>query len=291
MKIVPISYGGDSKSFRISAEGKQLILRVGGRRENYDVEHVVLNMIRKKKGLVPKGISASPDYSLQEIIDGVSLDKVPQRQWTSIIHGVGKQLEIVHNIKISGFGQIDVNTYREDRLLRGSNQSWLEFLQSIFSYRFDEFKSKVEKEQSEGFIGSKLPLSRQKQLVEVVQREKEIKSKLNKLPEINQGSLLHGDLHFEHILVRKNKLSGLIDFNKTLTGDPLYDIAYFSIMPHGELYPELLETTKHINFDSKAFSLYRLLISVGKLYTRYVRLDYLHDYPEVLDHLFAELSK
>jgi aminoglycoside phosphotransferase (APT) family kinase protein len=49
------------------------------------------------------------------------------------------------------------------------------------------------------------------------------------------GALLHGDLKPPHIFTREGQLTGIIDWGDALAGDPLYDLARFSLVGKGEL--------------------------------------------------------
>ncbi len=102
--------------------------------------------------------------------------------------------------------------------------------------------------------------------------------------------MLHGDLQRMNFIVSSNHLSGIIDFEHVLVGDPLFDISVASVMPDGELHKELLDKSG-VKMDKDRFHLYRLLISFGKIYTRYVKKDYLHESSEILDFVLEELGK
>jgi len=39
------------------------------------------------------------------------------------------------------------------------------------------------------------------------------------------GRLLHGDFHTGHIFAQHGKITGIIDFENAVSGDPLYDLA------------------------------------------------------------------
>lgn len=49
--------------------------------------------------------------------------------------------------------------------------------------------------------------------------------------------LLHGDWLAEHVLVRDNRVVGIIDFGNTRSGDPAYDLAYWQFFWDTERYP------------------------------------------------------
>lgn len=49
------------------------------------------------------------------------------------------------------------------------------------------------------------------------------------------GVLLHGDLKPPHIFIQNESLVGIIDWGDVLAGDPLYDIARFSLVGKAEL--------------------------------------------------------
>jgi len=290
---------GDSVVFDISTREEQYIFRTGGIRANYDVEHKILKLVEKKGVKVPEPIAENIDltkcpftYSLQRKIQGSDLFKVTENLWPSILQEVGAQLTLVHSVKIDGCGTVDINKFRNSGFLIGTSNSWHEYLLKKFKAKMNRVDKKLNSEKRLGFKESKLSLVQRKKLLKIVRKTNEILkigSSIKDRISFSEGCLLHGDIHFHHILVNKKKLVGILDFNKTYVGDPLFDIAYFSVMAHGELYGHLLKGSE-VDFDEKLFHIYRLLIASGKIDTRYVQHNYLHEHPKILDIVLEELT-
>lgn len=299
-RIEPIERDvGDSQIFLITMGSGEFFLKTGNQRQNYDVEHRVLEILREKEVKVPKPIAASTDtnkygftFSLQEKIPGRSMYRVEKELWPRLLNEVGEQMSLVYDIRMPGFGPIDTGVFRKNGKVVGSRESWFEYIEQNFIKRFEEIVKKVKEESLKNFEDTNLNRDQLKKLLEIVERREEIKekTKFTKDDHPEFFSLIHGDLHFDHFIIKNGRLSGIIDFNKTYIGDPTYDIAYFSVMPHGSLYKELIKGGNiHINY--KVFKKYRLLVATRKIHTRYIRHDYLHDYPKILDVVINELNQ
>lgn len=289
--------GGDSIVYEIHTDDKDYIFRASGIRQNYDVEHAILKIAKGKKIKVPSVIGENMNldkfpftFSFQEKIEGVQLEKLPLKIWPSILEEVGQQLSMLYQVKVKGFGLADVMHYRKTGQIVGSNDSWKKAINDICMESFDQIIQKIKMEKNENFVNSKLTEEQKIKLLYIYDNFDQIILKLNIIEDFDEdSSILHGDLHGEHFIVKDNHLNGIIDFNKTIVGDPLFEIAYLSVMPNGDLYKHLLKTSG-VKLDIKRFNLYRLLIAARKIHTRYVRFDYLHQYPEILDVVIEELK-
>lgn len=107
--------------------------------------------------------------------------------------------------------------------------------------------------------------------------------------------LLQGNLHLGNIYVEGNHFKGLADFKQMVLGDPVDDLAYFSVMPGGNsLLPSLKyswqEHFSEPDFDEK-FHLYRLWQAYRKISTRYLNHKNLDQYPEPLEIAERELDE
>ena len=293
--VIDEVFRGDSITYSVSCEKGDFILRTSGMRSNYDLEHAVLRLARKKGIKVPKPIAASTDlsrypftFSLQEKIFGKNLYKISERLRPTILEEVGSQLKLLNSIRLGRFGLLSIAKFRKTGRIVGSYGSWKAFLVRPLRKRITEVREKIEKED---FKGTKLSKKRQADILKVLSKTDRVWQKVEDTDlNIGEGKLIHHDIHFGHILVNKGKLSGIIDFNHASVGDPLFDIAYFSVMPRGELYKFLLKESD-INFNKERFNLYRLLISVRKIHTRLVRYNYLNEYPKVIDIALKELER
>lgn len=79
--------------------------------------------------------------------------------------------------------------------------------------------------------------------------------------------LLHGDLQPAHILIREDKVTGIIDFADTQPGDPLMDIAVLTLWDTN-LAELIISGYSSIRFEEltiKLLDLYRLLRKIGEV--------------------------
>lgn len=293
-----INSGLDSFAFEIFTESENFVIRTSGRNQNYDVEHELLRIAKERGVRVSRPVAVNVDldafpfaFSVLEKMPGGPLLKVDKGLWPRILEEVGQQLMLLHSIKLDGFGEVDKQRFRSLGVLVGGQSSWIKHVFGIFKLKVRALEAKFEVEKKENFEKSVLTKMQIGQLIEILSRIPWLMDKVEneKWEEEAPGSLIHGDIHFEHILVDGDMLSGLIDFNKTLVGDPLFDIAYFSVMPGGEYYPHILKSTG-LTWNDKKFHLYRLLMSIRKIHTRYVAYNYLHLQPKVLNIAIEELS-
>ncbi len=294
--------GGDSCVFKVEAgEGQNYFFRTGGVRSNYDVEHAILKELRKSGIKVPEPVAANVDpdhhplsFSILRELPGTDLLSARGIDVSKCVRQVGVELAKIHRLTFPGFGSMDVNLFRSKGELGGSFKSWRELITDRFKSRMSIVAEKVEEERRKDFENSSLSKEQVGKVLKIVGATDEILARVEESREklkISQGRLLHGDLSLLHIIVLDGELVGLIDFNHAYVGDPFFDIAYFSLMTHGDKYYRDLLEGSGLDFDEEKFSLYRLVIAAGKIKTRYVEHNYLHKYPGILDVALEELSK
>ncbi|ONI69079.1 hypothetical protein BWI15_20790 [Kribbella sp. ALI-6-A] len=181
--------------------------------------------------IVAVGTNGSVEYLVQRAVAGgeVSLSD------TGVLTSVGVELVKLHRVRGDGFG-----------LLSGAlRPTWTELL-------MDQVGS------LDGLVDAGLlPADHRERLVELVAA---------RTPEPEEPVLLHGDLHPRHVYAAGGVLTGIIDWGDALYGDPLFDLARFSIAGAGAtsavldgyglaLTPELEQT----------FALYRAVWSAVAL--------------------------
>lgn len=302
ISIKPIEReGGDSQVFQIVADGEVYYFRTGGARCNYDIEHELLRRLKGVGVSVPEPIYANIDtnrypipFSILRELSGKDLLTGTKVNTVKCVKEAGKELQKVHSLVFPGFGAMDAGLYRQSGKLAGGSKSWYELIVTGFASKMDSVKKQIVEEKKENFKNSKLAKEQIKKVLTIVDSVDEVLDRLEKareLFEINQGHLLHGDLNLLHMFVQGGRFVGFIDFIKTFVGDPFYDIAYFSVMTHGDKYYRVLLEGSGLGFDETKFSLYRLVTAAGKIKTRYVEHNYLHKYPKILDIAVEELSK
>ena len=300
LQIRKIATGRDSTSYKIESANGDYVLRTAGSKENYDVEHYILRLLKEKGIRVPVPVAESVDFlkypfafSLEEKLPGVSLAEAEKENWPQVIKEVGEQMAIVYDLKFPGFGSIDAKYFRKTGQIQGSKSLWSDYLLQSYDRRTDRVRKKFKADQKAGFIGSRLSNDQKEKLTIVVNNIDQVRDEIlsaRQTLDVKQGRLIHGDISAMHILVVKNKLSGILDFNDAKIGDPLYDIAIFSVGTKGDYYKDLMSGAA-LRFDENRFHLYRLMTSIWKLDIRYVRQNYLHQNPRILDTALEEIRQ
>ncbi|MBU1975204.1 MAG: aminoglycoside phosphotransferase family protein, partial [Nanoarchaeota archaeon] len=167
--------------------------------------------------LAQKFIDGTP-LGKRDIVKGKIIDtynvKKPEKyivQWAQVI------LKI-HSIKCERFGYIDVNIDANSEPLTGKYHSWFEYLET-------EAKRWLETLRTAEHLGEKYITNHQ-----FGQFKLAINSLLQKnelLFDIKQGSLLHWDIvNPSNVLIKRGKISGIIDFEWCAIGDPLWDLVF-----------------------------------------------------------------
>lgn len=296
-EIKSVKPGVQGKVFELAAAGKNYVFKTS--EQNYDLENKVIEILAKEGIPVPKVIATNADvpgksfnFSLMEKIEGRCLEDIPKDQWPDVLNEVGLALNRIHHISTKQYGSINYSKLKQNGVLVGEYASWLDYLKEYVLPDAKAFKTKVESEKANGFKGSKLNEEQIEAILEIVGKLDQVEMRLAEgISDFSfEPKLLYRDLHSQHIFVKDGKLAGLIDFGAVASGDPLFDISYFSVMPSGDFYSSLVEGWNG-EFNDKRFHLYRLLISSEKLHTRYVEHDYLDKYPEIIDYALEELQR
>ncbi|WP_432935455.1 phosphotransferase family protein [Kribbella sp. CA-253562] len=181
--------------------------------------------------IVAVGTNGAVEYLIQRAVAGGEVGPGD----TAVLTSVGVELVKLHRIAGDGFG-----------LLSGAlRPTWAELL-------MDQVGS------LDGLVDAGLlPADQRGRLVEVV---------ADLTPEPDRPVLLHGDLHPRHIYAAGGVLTGIIDWGDALYGDPLFDLARFSIAGAGATYAVLdgygLELTAELE---RTFALFRAVWSAVAL--------------------------
>jgi len=154
-------------------------------------------------------------------IKGKSIeDENPEKNLREILSEAGKQLALIHNVKVDGFGWIDK---RYSNILKGVKRSFLEYYTEYLGNDYsilDQYDfCKEEKTKIKYFI-------------EIGQE----------LLNVDSAVLVHGDFDISQIFHYNNRYSGMIDFGEARGNNHLYDLATFvGFYQDRQLYSYLLE--------------------------------------------------
>lgn len=213
------------------------------------------------------------DYMLIECLPG----KTMQALWpikpaldSILIEQTGELLAKIHSIKTKQFGFFD-NQLAKKKQLVGIHSQWSDHILAALDSNLDYlFKTKV------------ISLKQ-------VNQAKKVFSINQALMHLNQAFLIQNDLADWNLMVDKNKISGMIDWDECHSGDPVMDIACFSLFFPDVRVKHLIAGYKKVaelpeNFDEK-LHLYKLRYVLSKLVIRKKKLMFYQDkfYQDLLE--------
>lgn len=156
--------------------------------------------------------SIPTDYLVQEAASGKSLLEVNNagKLTPELLSQLGNVMAAVHSVPVTGYGQFSVGSLLGQGRPSGMSASWNAFLEShyddhvAYCIRLGIFREK-----------SKTVL--RKLLADCQDRTA-----------WDQPRLLHGDIANHNVFTARNTISGVIDWEDAIAGDPVYDISYWA---------------------------------------------------------------
>lgn len=253
-----------------------------------DIDPVSLNYFLTKKTKLTFPLDCQ---SFEEV-----KDKLSKKQVEKIMLDLGIYLAKLHQVKGKGFGLVEPRSLDKD-LLIGSHETWYDFWIDNFKLGFSEMKKIEKKEVKEGKYFTKMQQDNRAKMKSVLSKQDfflGVLKRYKKMLTDIQPTFLNGNIYTKNITIRKGKFVGLADFSKALIGDPVDELAYFSVMPEGGKYLDIVLKSWNKIIKIKDFEermhLYRLIESYRKIFTRYIKHKYLNDYPEPLIIAAKELA-
>jgi hygromycin-B 4-O-kinase len=206
--FAPISGGEESQVFSYLCDGEPRVIRVGRsecayRRDAYAAEHFASPGLPIPAVLDIGRVDHEHAYCISVRAQGIPLHEAKAAQVRVLLEPLTELWRAVGATDISqtsGYGHFDEHG-------RGKNSSWHGFLRGVLS------DAQPECGETAGRIDQGL-------LTEMVRG---FESLLAACPE--ERRLVHGDFTSRNVLVDAMAVTGLIDWNYALYGDPLYDIA------------------------------------------------------------------
>ncbi len=216
---------GEVKEIRLDTEGwvnpcffvnDQYVFRFNARDPHlpkYNREKIIFDLLNNSKVPVPQKVIL--DTSKREIEYDVLISKMLkgenlESKWnnledslkTTLATKAGSILKKLHSIHFEFFGEIP------NKGPLPQTSSWSNYLKAKLQFHLDEALEL-------GLIGS------------------DIESKFNDvlstnthlLDQVKVASLIHVDFHFGNLLFSNDEITGVVDFEWALAGDPLYDLA------------------------------------------------------------------
>lgn len=147
--------------------------------------------------LLTKKISGTPGGEI----------KFTDVDFLELMHQIGHYLFLIHSISVDGFGEIEKN----DNQFRGRYSTLLESLNSVFT------NSKWMDVVNTNNLLTEDDLRRYQKILD----------DNKKLFELKVASLTHGDMGPRNLIMRGNKIVGIVDMENLLTTDPIRDFHWF----------------------------------------------------------------
>lgn len=198
-------------------------------------------------------IEKLPGQAVQKFIESNPQDE------DSIVFEIGKTMAKVHKIKVKGFGPFN-NEKAKDGVLVGICPTLYDFVVAGLDFDLKTLVdySIISKSQAIKF--------------------KELFSKDNPLLQCKQPILVHNDFADWNLLTDGKTISGIIDLDECVGGDPMLDLACWSTFFDSSRLDTFLKgyfsiAKKPTNFEKK-FQLFRLRYSISKMTLRVRRYTY-----------------
>jgi len=264
---------GSVNSVRIGRlnSGKEVIIRnhPTGIENGYFYAESLASSIAKKKGvpsydtLAIHDLQNTRDHSFQVIekLPGEAiknyLEKNPSEEG-DILFEVGKTMAKLHQVEVVGFGPFDNQLARQGRL-QGLHKKYDNAISAGLNFNLNV----LEKE-------NLLTLPQSEKIKELFQG--------NILLENIQPVLVHNDFADWNLLTDSKKVTGVLDFDECVAGDPISDIACWSTFFMPERLDLMLKGYWSVaeepeDFEEK-FQLFRLRYIISKMTLRIRRYSW-----------------
>lgn len=222
IRLKKIKTGRFNSSWAVDGWSESLILRIAPEENRAKMLFYEHRMILQEPSIL-KLIDQKTDIPVPEILTLTERDPKIHRDWLlmtqlpgvpmthavldenalrDIHHQIGESLRKIHNLNSDKFGYLGEHTPMEGQ------PTWPQAFSIMWNKLIDDIVD------VEGYS-----------LEEAAAMRRLLESFENSIPDIQHPSLLHMDLWHENILVANNKeLSGLIDWDRALWGDPALDL-------------------------------------------------------------------
>ncbi len=253
-----ITGGEGSQAFSFEVDGGQYVIRVnrhsaeGFKKDEYAYKHFNFESIPIPEILNIGQMDNGYYFAISKKVDGILARDVPKENIADYVTPSAAVLEAIHAIPIdstTGYGKWDSTG-------NGAHSTWKEFLKKVDMYAVGN------DENPSLFTNSFLEQDVWNELFQ------HFVSALEYCPEGRW--LLHGDYGFDNLFVKEGKVVGVIDWEHSMYGDFLYDVAWLSFWSQGFGYKEWYKNYyqsqgKQIPHFEKRLLCYELYIGLGSL--------------------------
>lgn len=229
-----------------------------------------------------------------EPLESLRLSESELRQ---VMVDLGKYLAKLHSVELVKYGPPDETVFSNTGELVGTYNSWYEYILDFFKRQSELMDKTFKEEEANGQHWTFLSPQNRVIFMDLMAKRplvREVMDEHRKVIDTANPRLLNGNIHLGRIFVKENRFVGLGDFGQILIGDPVDDLAYFSVMPKGERLVGWVrqgweELFKDQDVEQK-LHLYRFFEAYRKIFTRYLKHRYLETHPEPLRIAQEELN-
>lgn len=257
------------KVYKITAVKKQYILKINLFNRiysefNFIVDDWILKQLSKRKIFTLKvykvdlsRINTPFDYQIMDAAKGVSLyDLSIKRDLDNVLlYKLGILIGKIHNTRTGKFGYFNIKKIFKNKGI-GVYNKWSEYLlQNLKPHLKYCLKNKI--------IDKKL----HNEILKIFN--------IKRVPVVKQPVLLHGDLANHNVFTDGKNITAVIDWEDSISGDPIFDIAYYGTgaFANQNWYLSFLAGYKSINKLPEDFYyrywIYFLRISIAKAVIRF----------------------
>lgn len=271
--------GDNSEAFSADFNGQKIIIKtIENDHGTYAVELASLELLRQH-GIpvaIPLGYREKAKYLdrpmlVQTAVLGAPMSRAQETQRSPKLHtAVGEMMKRIHDIKLAGFGKVEVR----DGNLHGQSTSWKE---SLLAYKPNGVSNTdVAYLIDNGFINSVEARKIENAFAEVLDVD---------LP---QASFLHNDIQGGHVFTDGEKITGIIDMGGVSAGDPRFDIAIAHYFFPKELRPAIDQGYGELSQDPLVDK-YFLLTAARKIVYRHKK-KFIDRIPKAVELLKSSLD-
>jgi hygromycin-B 4-O-kinase len=247
-----IAGGEGSQAFSFEVNREKFIIRVnkhsdnGFKKDQYAFLHFASYGIPIPEVLKIDKLEDGHYFAISKKVEGDLFKNLPDEEFDETLPQLFKNIEVIHEILVSdkaGYGKWNSSGVAE-------KTSWKEVLLDVDVFAKEMFgNTSLEKD-----IWDKV-YARFVELLPYCPEDK---------------YLVHADCNFDNILSKDGKITGIIDWESSLYGDFLYDIAWLSFwtkdFDYEKAYLDFCKTTgKEIEHFKERVLCYKLFIGLGSL--------------------------
>jgi aminoglycoside phosphotransferase (APT) family kinase protein len=199
------------------------------------------------------------DYEITVVADGQALTSLSNQEkpYRSLVRQLGSLVAAVHGIATERFGLLDVAPLVQNPTCKacGLLDSWEQYVTLNLDRHISTCLA----------IGAIDP--------EEAERIRKTFVRLRSLLQISVPSLLHGDLANHNVTADGSRITAVLDWEDCLSGDPVFDIAYWATFRPHENLNVFLDGYREVrplppDFEMR-FWLYYLRVSLSKTVHRH----------------------